>query len=116
MARPQRKFFKRIYQKEPISSFLIVLGLIQVVIGGVDCKWNLFSLGLGLVLGAFVVRWSQVRKYRLDREKVMPRRYLSSSRTSQPLPRWDAGSWDEERWDDQRLNEESWDEERWDDE
>ena len=89
MARAQRKFFKRLYQKEPISSFLIVLGLIQVVIGGVDYQWNLFSLGLGLVLGAFVVRWSQMRKHRIERDKVLPRRYLSPSKTPQPLPRWD---------------------------
>ena len=115
MARPQRKFFKRIYQKEPISSFLIVLGLIQVVIGGVDCKWNLFSLGLGLVLGAFVVRWSQVRKYRVDREKILPRRYLSSSKTVQPLPRWNEADWDGEDWDNNRWDAEDWDEERWDD-
>ena len=76
MARPPRKFFKRLYQKEPISSFLIVCGLMQVVIGGVDYQWNLFSLGLGLVMGAFVVRWSQTRKHRIERNKVLPRRYL----------------------------------------
>ena len=90
MARPKRKkFFKRIYQKEPISSFLIVMGLIQLVIGGVDSQWNLFSLGSGLVLGAFVVRWSQIRKRRLESERVLPRRYLPPSEAPRPLPRWD---------------------------
>ncbi|AFY37782.1 hypothetical protein Lepto7376_1438 [[Leptolyngbya] sp. PCC 7376] len=89
MARPKHKFLKRIYQKEPISSFLIVMGLIQLVIGGVDSQWNLFSLGFGLVLGAFFVRWSQTRKHRLESERVLPRRYLSPSKSPRPLPRWD---------------------------
>ncbi|OKH18426.1 hypothetical protein [[Limnothrix rosea] IAM M-220] len=90
MARPKhKKFFTRIYRKEPISSFLIVMGLIQLVIGGVDSQWNLFSLGSGLVLGAFFVRWSQIRKRRMESERVLPRRYLPPSETPSPLPHWD---------------------------
>ena len=89
MARRNSKFFKRIYRKEPISSFLIVMGLIQLVIGGVDSQWSLFSLGFGVVIGAFVVRWSQGRKHRLQRERVSTRRYLAPSKGARPLPRWD---------------------------
>ena len=89
MARRNSKFFRRIYRKEPISSFLIVMGLIQLVIGGVDSQWSLFSLGFGVVIGAFVVQWSQGRKYRLERERILPRRYLAPSEASRPLPRWD---------------------------
>lgn len=87
MARFNRQTFKRLYRKEPISSFLIVMGLIEVMIGGADEHWSLFSLGLGLVLGAFFVRWSQLRKARLEYQKVLSRRYLPSSEANLPLPR-----------------------------
>lgn len=87
MARANRKFFKTLYRKEPISSFLVVVGLMEVVIGGVDEQWSLFSLGLGLVLGAMVVRSSQLRKRQREVEKMMPRRYLPPGRIPQPLPR-----------------------------
>lgn len=87
MARANRNFFKKLYRKEPISSFLVVVGLMEVVIGGADEQWRLFSLGLGLVLGAMVVRSSQLRKRQREAQKMMPRRYLPPAGVPQPLPR-----------------------------
>jgi hypothetical protein len=79
--------FKRLYNKEPISSFLLLVGIMEGLIGGVHGQWSLFSLGLGLVLGAFVVRRSQLQQARLDRNRVLPRRYLPpSQKPQQPLP------------------------------
>lgn len=69
MARANRKFFKTLYRKEPISSFLVVMGLMEVIIGGADEQWSLFSLGLGLVLGAMVVRSSQLHKRQQEAKK-----------------------------------------------
>jgi hypothetical protein len=78
---------KRLYNKEPLSSFLLLVGIMEGLIGGVHGQWSLFSLGLGLVLGAFVVRRSQLQKARLDANRVLPRRYLPPSQTpGQPLP------------------------------
>lgn len=91
-----KQVVKRLYRKEPISSFLIVVGLLELVIGGVDGEWSLFSLGLGLVLGAVFVRWSQIRKRRREVEKILPRRYLPPSDGSQPLPYLDLAN-DEQR-------------------
>lgn len=89
MARLDRRTFKRLYRKEPISSFLILMGVIELVIGGVDGQWSLFSLGLGLVLGAIAVRWSKGRKNRLESQRVLPRRYLPPSESvNAPLPQF----------------------------
>ncbi|MGB2926253.1 MAG: hypothetical protein WBB82_13210 [Limnothrix sp.] len=85
--RANRQFFKKLYRKEPISSFLIMMGIMQVVIGGVDEQWNLFSLGLGLMLGAVVVRWSQIRKHKRSPAGAMSRRYLPPSESLQSLPK-----------------------------
>ncbi len=86
MSRPNSRFFKKMYRKEPISSFLMVMGIVDAVMGGVGEQWGLFSLGSGLVIGAMVVRWSQIRNNRVAIDKVMPRRYLPPSATNQPLP------------------------------
>jgi hypothetical protein len=87
MARLNRRTVKRLYRKEPVSSFLIVMGLIEVVIGGVDEQWGLFAVGLGFVLGAIAVRWSRIRREPQDLQRVLPRRYLPPSEINVPLPR-----------------------------
>ncbi|BAW95289.1 hypothetical protein NIES970_01920 [[Synechococcus] sp. NIES-970] len=86
MARLNRRTVKRLYRKEPVSSFLIVMGLIEVVIGGVDEQWGLFVVGLGFVLGAIAIRWSRIRRDPQDFKQVLSRRYLPSSEMNVPLP------------------------------
>lgn len=72
----KRTSLKRLYNKEPLSSFLLLVGTMQGLIGGVHGQLNLFSLGVGVVLGAFVVRRSQLKQARLNANRVLPRRYL----------------------------------------
>ncbi|ACA98147.1 MULTISPECIES: hypothetical protein [Cyanophyceae] len=86
MARFNRRTVKRLYRKEPVSSFLIVMGLIEVVIGGVDEHWGLFTIGLGFVLGAIAIRWSRIRRDQRDLNRVLPRRYLPPTEVNVPLP------------------------------
>ena len=40
------KLFKSTYRKEPISSFVVILGITDAVIGGVAGQISLFSIGL----------------------------------------------------------------------
>lgn len=86
MARFNRRTAKGLYRKEPISSFLIMMGLVEVVIGGVDEQWGLFTVGLGFVLGAIAVRWSRIRRNQGTTKQVLPRRYLPPSDVNAPLP------------------------------
>lgn len=85
MARFNRRTAKRLYRKEPISSFLIMMGLVEVVIGGVDEQWGLFTVGLGFVLGAIAIRWARIQKQG-ELNRVLPRRYLPPGDVNVPLP------------------------------
>ena len=46
-----------VYRKEPIPSFLITIGLVNAMIGGLNDRTGLFSLGLATVGGAILWRW-----------------------------------------------------------
>jgi hypothetical protein len=50
---PSRNLF---YRREPISSFLLTLGAVDMVLGGLDDRWVLFSLGLSTVGVAIGIR------------------------------------------------------------
>ena len=39
------KLFKSAYRKEPISGFIVILGVTDAVIGGVGGQISLFSIG-----------------------------------------------------------------------
>ncbi len=49
--------FKLLYRKEPISSFVLLFGAADAVIGGVAGQWSLMALGLGAAAAAVVLRW-----------------------------------------------------------
>lgn len=51
------RFLSSAYRKEPISSFLITVGLVDAVIGGFDDRLGLFSLGMITVGSAIALRW-----------------------------------------------------------
>lgn len=51
------RFLSSIYRKEPISSFLVTIGLVNAAIGGLNDRVGLFSLGIATVGGAVALRW-----------------------------------------------------------
>jgi hypothetical protein len=80
---------KRLYRKEPISSFIIVVGAVDAVLGGVNEIGTLMMLGLltsGLAIG---YRWwcIQQAETRLDRKSRQL--YLPPSDNRTPLPNLD---------------------------
>ena len=81
---------KRLYRKEPISSFLIVVGAVDAVIGGVNEVGTLMILGLltsGVSLG---YRWWCIQQAETKLEfKSKQQRYLAPSASSTPLPNLD---------------------------
>jgi len=82
------RFVKATYRKEPISSFILVIGAVDVLIGGVDERWTLFSLGMMIVLIAIALRWWNTQKPQPTQRDNAARRYLpaSSSAPRTPLP------------------------------
>ncbi|MEL6496199.1 MAG: hypothetical protein AAFQ41_13915 [Cyanobacteria bacterium J06623_7] len=80
------RFFRSIYRKEPISGFILVLGLTDALIGGLGGRGSLLSIGLVIALLGIIMRWRQGEKKpkRVANEAV--RYYLPAGSTRQPLP------------------------------
>lgn len=56
------RLLRAIYRKEPISSFVFIVGAVDVAIGGVDQSWSLLTFGLGAVGVAVALRWSHSQR------------------------------------------------------
>ena len=80
------RFVKLAYRKEPISSFLLILGAVDAVIGGVGERWTLLSFGLLVVMLGIIVRVAQKERDRAVPQEERARRYLPPSPPETPLP------------------------------
>ena len=80
------RVLRTLYRKEPISSFILVVGAVDAVMGGVSQRWSLFSFGLFIVSLSMILRWWQVQKAQPIITKDKPRRYLPPSSSNVPLP------------------------------
>lgn len=58
---------KSVYRKEPILSFLVIAGAVNVAIGGLSEHWSLMSVGLSVVGVAIALG---------VRQRMQPRRHL----------------------------------------
>jgi hypothetical protein len=78
---------KTAYRKEPLSSFILIVGAVDAVMGGVGERWSLCSFGVGIIVLALLVRWFQSSKGQPVQFKDSPRLYLPASSSPQdPLP------------------------------
>jgi hypothetical protein len=81
------RFLKSAYRKEPISSFILTVGAVDAVIGGVDSRWSLLVLGVAMAGAAIALRWWIAHRNRVDLPMGAPIHYLPerSSRPSLPM-------------------------------
>lgn len=80
------RFLKSAYRKEPLPSFLITIGVVDAVIGGLDDRWSLFTFGLGTVGVAFALRWWLLQQRRPEPSQPVVQRYLPSGSSRPALP------------------------------
>lgn len=80
------RVLRTLYRKEPISSFILVVGAVDAVMGGVGQRWSLLSFGLLIATLAIILRWWQVQKSQPISTEDTPRRYLPPSSGRTPLP------------------------------
>ncbi|ATS18014.1 hypothetical protein [Parathermosynechococcus lividus] len=78
------RFLRTAYRKEPISAFLVVMGSVDLAIGGAGGYGGLLVVGVGLMGSALVYRWLQSPRQRSLPEKVA--QYALPPQSSQPLP------------------------------
>jgi hypothetical protein len=81
------RLFKSAYRKEPVTGFIVMVGAVDVVIGGAGASGSLLVFGLGTVGVALAWRWWQIQRSRVDEPTPAPEYYLppQSSRPSLPM-------------------------------
>jgi hypothetical protein len=80
---------KRLYRKEPISSFIIIIGAVDAVLGGVNEIGSLMILGLltsGVAIG---YRWWCIREAESKSDRKPKQLYLPPQSERAPLPNFD---------------------------
>ena len=81
------RFFRAVYRKEPVSGFILILGATDALIGGLDGRGGLLSVGLLIALLGIIMRWRQGSKKSQDIVTPQPVKYLlPPGSTRQPLP------------------------------
>ena len=78
--------FKKTYRKEPVSSFILVLGAVDAVIGGMGGRWTLLSFGLLMIMASGLLRWYKVQKAEAVVTEKPSRYFLPPSQSRPPLP------------------------------
>ncbi len=81
-------FLKRLYRKEPISSFIIIVGAVDAVLGGVNAIGTLTILGFLTSGAAIGYRWWCIQQAESAADRKSKQLYLPSSDRA-PLPNLD---------------------------
>lgn len=80
------RFLRSVYRKEPVSGFILILGITDALIGGIGGRGSLLSIGLLIALLGIVMRWRQGEKKSVAIANEPVRYYLPAGSTRQPLP------------------------------
>lgn len=80
------RVLKSAYRKEPISSFIILVGAVDAVIGGVGERWSLLTFGLVMILLAVAVRWWQTQRRESEFVEQPVTRFLPPTSSRPALP------------------------------
>ncbi len=79
------RFLSSVYRKEPIPSFLITIGLVDTVIGGLGDRMGLFSFGIITISSAIALRWWLQQKQPTKPTQPASQTYLPPA-DSNPVP------------------------------
>lgn len=74
------------YRREPIASFIVTVGTVDAVIGGIGASWSLFGFGLGTVGLAIVIRLWQAQRSGVEEPETVSEYYLPPSPSRPKLP------------------------------
>ena len=90
MNRMWTRLMRSTYRKEPISSFILTIGLVDAVMGGVSGHGLLMILGLSMAGVAMALRWRMVQRQSFEPIEVPqkpPMRYLPEKASRPSLPK-----------------------------
>ena len=68
------RILKSLYRKEPILSFVVTIGAVNLGIGGVSEHWSLMAVGGGAVGVGLALRWWQLSQRKASKPEFAERR------------------------------------------
>jgi hypothetical protein len=80
------RFFRSAYRREPIVSFMITIGAVDAIIGGVGDRVSLLTFGIGTVVLAIALRWLMVQRSPAEIPSESPQIYLPPTPSQSQLP------------------------------
>ncbi|MEM1172366.1 MAG: hypothetical protein AAGJ08_25630 [Cyanobacteria bacterium P01_H01_bin.35] len=80
------RILKIAYRKDPVVSFIVTVGAVDAVIGGVGSSWSLFGLGMGTVGVAIILRFCFRNHSHLNQATPIPEYYLPPNSSRPQLP------------------------------
>lgn len=91
MSRSWHRLLKSTYRREPISSFILTVGAVDAVIGGVGDRWSLMIVGFGIVGVAIALRmssahWRKAQQQQEEPPARAPIHYLPAHTSTPTLP------------------------------
>ncbi|NJL91587.1 MAG: hypothetical protein HC916_18745 [Coleofasciculaceae cyanobacterium SM2_1_6] len=83
------KFLRSTYRREPVTSFVITMALMELVIGGFEQEWSLLGVAGFMTVGAIVFRYRSRRDLRSVTSDLSqrPEYYLPPAPPRPVLPR-----------------------------
>lgn len=84
-----QKFLKSTYRREPITSFVVTMALMELIIGGFEQEWSLLGLAGAMAVGAIALRYRLGSSQGVRSTNLTPRTeyYLPPADPRPVLPR-----------------------------
>ena len=79
------RFLNSLYRKEPIPSFLVSIGVVNAVIGGLNDRLGLLSFGIVTVGSAIALRW-WLQQQSIEPSQPISHTYLPPASSSSVPP------------------------------
>jgi len=80
------RFLKSSYRREPLSSFILIAGAVDAVMGGVGDRWSLMTLGIGSMAVAVAIRLWKLQQCSREVPLQAPIHYLPERASRPQLP------------------------------
>ena len=80
------RLLKQAYRRQPLISFVVTVGFVDVLLGGLEGSGSLLVFGLGLVGAALAVRWRRNPPKQPSDFSQTPVHYLPDHTSRPPLP------------------------------
>jgi len=80
------RFIKSAYRREPIIAFMITIGAVDAVIGGLGDRASLLTFGMGTVGLALALRWLMVQRRPAEIPWETPQYYLPPTPSRPQIP------------------------------